>query len=236
MTEWHVSGGSLSNDAARRIIRGSRQNKQKPKVLTSDLEAIGDGSEGWEAELAEDVLQRLTSLKEDLLTENRSIANDQAFDRAACRIIHEGLRLPLSLVAEDGFWRWLSVDKFSEIIEARHNRTSELAGLGNFGIDASADRGRLKILWLRTDIVYDTDADDPYHLADRLSPTDFWESGIIRHYYGWGSESRQVHSGFPVSRPRFRERDPTPYAPEWDPNALQATSAIAHYCRLRISY
>ena len=185
MTESHASGGSLSNDAARRIIQDSRQNKQKPKVLTSDLEAIGGDSEEWDSELVEKVFQELTALKDDLLTENRSIAKDQAFDRAACRIIHEELRLPLRFVAEDGFWRWLSIDKFSDIIEARHNRTSEFAGLGNFGVDASADRGRLKILWLRADIVYDPGDDDPYHLADRLSPTDFWESGIIRHYYGW---------------------------------------------------
>lgn len=179
------SSKGLPNDAARRIIQSSRQNGQSPKVLISDLDDIGSDSEPWDPELAESVRQTLASLKEDLLVEDRSIAKDQAFDRAACRVIHKGLRLPLNLAADDGFWRWLSVDKFSDIIEARHNRTSEFAGLGNFGIDASSEHGRLKILWLRADIVYDTDADDPYHIADRLSPTDFWESGIIRHYYGW---------------------------------------------------
>ena len=116
---------------------------------------------------------------EEFLTDDRSLKNDQWFDKVACRIIHKGLRLPLNLAADDGFWRWLSVGRFSKIIEARHSRTSEVAGIGNFGIDAPADRGRLKILWLRADIVYDDKSENPYHLAGRMSPTDFWESGIV---------------------------------------------------------
>ena len=185
MIENPRSSKSLPNDAARRILQDSRQYEQKPKVLNSDLIDIGGDSEEWNSELAEDVLQKLVSLREDFLTKDRSVTKDQTFDRIACQIIHQGLRLPLNLAADDGFWRWLSVEKFPEIVESRHNRTSELAGLGNFGIDAPSDRGRLKILWLRADIVYDDEAESPYHLADRLSPTDFWESGIIRHYYGW---------------------------------------------------
>ena len=154
-------------------------------MLGSDLIDVGDDYESWNTQHADEVVESLTPLKDELLGEDRSIANDQQFDRAAGPIIHEGLKLPLNLAAVDGFWRWLAVDKFYEIIESRHNRTSEHAGLGNFGIDAPSDRARLKILWLRADVVYDAEHDDPYHLSDRLSPTDFWESGIIRHYYGW---------------------------------------------------
>ena len=170
---------------ARRIVENARQNGQRPRVLGSDLTDVGDDYESWNTRHADEVVDSLTLLKDELLGEDRSIANDQQFDRAAAPIIHEGLKLPLKLAAVDGFWRRLSVDKFYEIIEARHNRTSPFAGLGNFGIDSSADYGRLKILWLRADIVYDEGQDYPYHLSDRLSPTDFWESGIIRHQYGW---------------------------------------------------
>ena len=181
----HKSGKAMSGDVARRVVLSSRQNSQQPKVLKRDTEDIGGDFEEWNTELAEEVFQSLMPLKKELLGEDRSILNDQKFDRMACRIIHEGLQLPLNLVADDGFWRWLAVDKFYEIIEARHNRTSEFSGLGNFGIDGSADYGRLKILWLRADIVFDVDNEDPYHLASRPSPTDFWESGIIRPQYGW---------------------------------------------------
>ncbi len=181
----HRSSKSLSNDAARRIVQRARENGQIPKVLESDLEEIGGGYDSWKVEAVVEAAEHLIRLKEELLTDARSIVKDQKFDRAACRIIHQQLNLPLNLAAVDGFWRWLAVDKFYEIIESGHNRTSEHAGLGNFGIDSSADYGRLKILWLRADIVYDAEHDDPYHLSDRLSPTDFWESGIIRHQYGW---------------------------------------------------
>ena len=167
------------------MVQNARANSQLPKVLGSDLEEIGGGYGSWDVEAAREVVESLIPPKEELLTDARSISNDQKFDRSACRIIHQGLNLPLNLAAVDGFWRWLAVDKFYEIIESRHNRTSEHAGLGNFGIDAPSDRARLKILWLRADVVYDAEHDDPYHLSDRLSPTDFWESGIIRHYYGW---------------------------------------------------
>ncbi len=197
----HLSGMALSNEYARRIVLESRQFGQCPLVLSSHIEVVGGAYEVWNTQHADEVVERLTPMKDELLGEERSISKDQKFDRAACRIIHQGLKLPLNLAAEDGFWRWLAVDKFYQIIEARHNRTSEHAGLGNFGIDSSADYGRLKILWLRADIVYDAENDDPYHLSDRLSPTDFWESGIIRHQYGWAPNLARALVGFQYPDP-----------------------------------
>lgn len=181
----YKSGKSLSNDTARSIVLDARKNRQRPKILNEHLDRVGADYDEWNTELADDVLQSLLTLKKSLLDRDRSMVNDQKFDRVACRTIHKGLNLPLNLAADDGFWRWLAVDKFYEVVEARHNRTSDFAGLGNFGIDDSPDRNRMKILWLRADIVYDSAHDDPYHLACRLSPTDFWESAIIRHRYGW---------------------------------------------------
>ncbi len=179
------SGNSLPNETARHLVSEARRNRQFPKVLNSHLENVGGNFDKWDSDVADTVLQSLLTLKSELLVDDRSISKDQKFDRCACRIIHEGLKLPLNLVADEGFWRWLAVGKFYDVIESRHNRTSEFAGLGNFGIDAPADRNRLKILWLRADIVYDSGETNPYHLACRQSPTDFWESGIIRHRYGW---------------------------------------------------
>ncbi len=197
----HLSGMTLSSEHARRIVLESRQSGQRPLVLSGHVEIAGGAYEAWNTQQADEVVESLTPLKDELLGDARSIAKDQKFDRSACRIIHQGLNLPLNLAAVDGFWRWLAVDKFYEIIESRHNRTSEHAGLGNFGIDAPSDRARLKILWLRADVVYDAEHDDSYHLSDRLSPTDFWESGIIRHYYGWAPNLARALVGFQYPDP-----------------------------------
>ena len=182
------SGKSLSNDLARRIALDARENQQRPKILGEYLESIGNEHDEWNTELADNVANSLLYLRKQLLVADRSVTKDQKFDVAACRIVHEGLKLPLNLAADDGFWRWLVLDRFYEIVESRHTRMRDFAGLGNFGIDAPAELNRMKILWLRADIVYDANTEDPYHLACRLSPTDFWESGIIRHRYGWAPE------------------------------------------------
>ena len=47
----------------------------------------------WNTQQADEVVESLTPLKDELLGEDRSIANDQHFDRAAGPIIHEGLKL-----------------------------------------------------------------------------------------------------------------------------------------------
>ena len=139
---------------------------------------------------------KLADLKDELLSDERSDLNDQLFDRAASKILHQELNLPPNLAAADGFWRWLAVERFCDVIEARHSRRSSVARLMNFGIDGPPTSNRLRILWLRADIVYDACNEDPYHLATRLSPTDFWESGIIRHRYGWSRNLARLMTRF----------------------------------------
>ena len=76
-----------------------------------------------------------------------------------------------------------------------------VARLMNFGIDGPPTSNRLRILWLRADIVYDASNEDPYNLATRLSPTDFWESGIIRHRYGWSRNLARLMTRFQYPDP-----------------------------------
>ena len=140
-------------------------------------------------------------MKDELLADERSDLNDQSFDRLACRILHEEMEIPPNLAASDGFWRWLAVEKFYDIVEARHSRRSSVARLMNFGIDGPATSNRMRILWLRADITYDPSCQDPYHLATRLSPTDFWESGIIRHRYGWSRNLARLMTKFQYPDP-----------------------------------
>ena len=54
---------------------------------------------------------KLADLKDELLADERSDVNDQLFDRAACKILHQELNISPNLAASDGFWRWLAVEK-----------------------------------------------------------------------------------------------------------------------------
>ena len=190
----HMSGPSLPNEVARRVIL-ARQQGQDSKVLESESIYQGSGP-CWDQGTADKAAIKLNDIKNALLVEDRSDFSDQSFDRIACKILHEELKISPNLAASDGFWRWLAVEKFYEVVEARHSRKTSVAGLMNFGVYGPAVRNRLRILWLRADIVYDADNCDPYHLATRLSPTDFWESGIIRHRYGWARNLARLMTRF----------------------------------------
>ena len=192
-------GPALRNEVARRVVL-ARQQGIDSKVLVSELDYVGSG-EAWKPEIADRAVIRVADLKDELLSDERSDVNDQLFDRAACRILHRELNISPNLAASDGFWRWLAVEKFCDVIESRHSRRSSVARLMNFGIDGPPTSNRLRILWLRADIVYDAGSDDPYHLATRLSATDFWESGIIRHRYGWSRNLARIMTRFQYPDP-----------------------------------
>jgi len=168
--------------------------------MGSEVNQVGSGHV-WKPENADRAVLKLSDLKHELLTDDRSDVNDQLFDSAACKILHQELYISPNLAASDGFWRWLAVERFYEVIEARHTRRSSVASVMNFGIDGPPTSNRLRILWLRADIVYDADNENPYHLATRLSPTDFWESGIIRHRYGWSRNLARLLTRFQYPDP-----------------------------------
>ena len=192
-------GPALRNEVAWRVIL-ARQHGRDSRVLDSELDHVGRG-EAWKPKNADLAVVKLAYLKDELLSDERSDLNDQLFDRAACKILHQELNLSPDLAAADGFWRWLAVERFCDVIEARHSRRSSVAGLMNFGIDGPPTSNRLRILWLRADIVYEASSEDPYHLATRLSPTDFWESGIIRHRYGWSRNLARLLTRFQYPDP-----------------------------------
>ena len=190
---------SLPNDVARRVVL-ARQKGRDSRVLDSELDHVGSG-QVWEPQNADAAVAKLADLRDELLADERSDVNDQLFDRAACTVLHRELNISPNLAASDGFWRWLAVERFWDIIDARHSRRSSVARLMNFGIDGPPTSNRLRILWLRADIVYDASDEDPYNLATRLSPTDFWESGIIRHRYGWSRNLSRLMTRFQYPDP-----------------------------------
>ena len=171
---------SISNEEARKHVLAKQRGKD-PRILQSALEEIGSGEL-----LDEDGLERtalaLIELKNRLIDQGQSL-DVNTFDREACEILHRGLNASPEVLAQDGFWRWLAVSKFCEIIESR-SRTQP-TNLANYGIDSSVTSNRIAIIWFRAHMVFEPEADDPYHLAKQVAHTDFWESGIIRHRYAW---------------------------------------------------
>ena len=175
-----MKGKTLSNEKAVAAV-GARRQQKAYKLLQSDLGEVGAGTP-WDESGADRAAVTLEELKDELLQDEIKL-DVNSFDTKACVILHRELALPPNLVAADGFWRWLAVEKFASIVEAR--ATNKPAHLRNYGIDAFVSDNRIAILWFRASMVHDGGAADPYHFARRLAHTDFWESGVIRHRYAW---------------------------------------------------
>ena len=216
MMAGRVTGKSLANERARRAVE-ERRRGQAYKLLEADVTYVGSG-EVWDESLADRAAKKLRDLVRSLKAAGKPIDAFE-FDKYACVILHRTLVLPAHLAASDGFWRWLAVEKFAELIEARHAYRDNPARLRNYGIDARSDSNRITILWLRADILYDVDADDPYRIASRPMHADFVESGIIRPRYAW---CRNLARAFV----RFQYRDPCSRKPflsiaNNDPNGVR---------------
>ena len=175
-----MKGKTLSNEKARLAVE-ARQQERSYKLLSADFGEVG-GGDLWDEASADRTATELEDTKEKLLGSKKRL-DVNSFDSEASVVVHRWLDLPPNLIAEYGFWRWLAVEKFAEIVEARA-RTG-VAHLRNYGIDASVTDNRIAILWFRANMVYDEEATDPYHLSRQPAHTDFWESGIIRPRYAW---------------------------------------------------
>ena len=159
----------------------ARRQGKAYKLLGTDLGEVGNGTR-WDESRADRIAEKLNRMKDMLLCHGGRL-DVNSFDKDVCVILHRDLAIPPNLIADDGFWRWLAVEKLPDIVEARASGDS--AHLRNYGIDASVTDNRIAILWFRADMVYDGESTDPYHLARQPAHTDFWESGIIRHRYAW---------------------------------------------------
>ena len=177
-----MKGKSLSNSKAKQVVE-ARQQQSPYKLLYSEMDEVGQGNL-WDEASVDQAVEKLVALKDDLIAQGRPL-DVNTFDKDAGVILHGALRLPPNLAAQDGFWRWLAVERFPDVVEARAR--SQRAHLRNYGIDASMTANRIAILWYRAEMVYDGECTDPYHLARQPAHEDFWESGIIRHRYAWSS-------------------------------------------------
>ena len=192
-------GKTLSNEIAKEAVE-ARQRQKPYRILDSALGAVGSGPE-WDSARANKAAEELGGLKDELARKKVKL-DVNSFDRHACVILHRELNLPPDLVAHDGFWRWLAVEKFGHVVEARGPLNDDgFTRLRNYGIDHSVTDNRVAILWFRANMVYDPAASDPYHLAKRPAHTDFWESGIIRHRYAWSPSLARALVAFQYRNP-----------------------------------
>ena len=196
-----MKGKTLDSESAKQIIEQRRAGKDA-KVITSQLGETGSG-DWWDESRATDVSDTLEAIMQELKGDSPRInqRTQQIFDSKACEPVHKGLALDPDLISNDGFWRWIAVDKFYKVIEARMNTSQNDK---NFGIDGISDH-RIAILWYRADLFLDPKADDPYHLAKMHLRTDFVESGIARVRYGWSRNLARAFVRFQYPNPESDE-------------------------------
>lgn len=152
---------TLSDEKARSLIETWRRGVPE-KLLDRDCPVIDAGTTGWDSRGVGVACSRILDFLAEL--ERDGVKVDAFnFDREACALLHEEMQLPPKVSASDGFWRWLAVAKLPEVIEARHGNLSKgvYAHLGNYGIGTRNIRNRLRILWLRANMLYDASAADP---------------------------------------------------------------------------
>lgn len=100
------------------------------------------------------------------------------FEAEACEIVHKSMRhLPPEVLCDLDFWRYLAVVRFPSLVEWRHGSPEAAAHPNNYGI-GNVRRNLLYRMYIRADIGYVADANDPYELA-RVGDKDVWESHLI---------------------------------------------------------
>ena len=196
---------TLSDENARMAIAARRRGLPR-KLLAGDCGTI-EIPDSWDPAVVEDAGSAVRRLVVKL-QEDRVKVDGFNFDRIACSLIHRKMRLPSRVAASDGFWRWVAVERLQDVIEARRQNPATIpyAHLRNYGIGTrDIGQNRLGILWLRANMLYDGRADNPYHLAERFLHTDFVESSIIRHRYGWCRNLARVLVKFQYRHPTTKK-------------------------------
>ncbi len=196
---------TLSDEKARSAIE-ARRDGLPLKLLAGDCGTI-EGLGSWDPAVVEDACSAVRDLLVKLQEDGVKV-NGFNFDRVACSLIHKKTQLPSRVAASDGFWKWMAVEKLPDVIEARRRNPTKNrhARLENYGIDTpDIGKNRLGIIWLRANMLFDRKADNPYHLAERFLHTDFVESAIIRHRYGYCRNLARVLVEFQYRQPTSKK-------------------------------
>ena len=135
-------------------------------------------------------LARMASELENLLNASFSGAMKKKdsrlnqFEGQASSIVHENLKdMPLEILADEDFWRYVSIVPMFAIVAWRHE------SLGNNNLGLTAGRGFLRCLpyrmFIRADIAYRHSDGANYSLSTAHgSMVDQWASHVLAQQYG----------------------------------------------------
>jgi hypothetical protein len=175
----------ISGTDARRWIsasRGHSDDGEQPEVQTQEL----GSDEDWD-EVAGQIKDALAPLKAEAGEINRSRGAGRRFEAPAAIALHKAMPRHHQAYSDSGFWMWLAVTHFSDLIEWRYGNKEGGSDLKNYGIGAPIEN-LLYRLWLRAEIAYDDRLpEDPYHLVG-LGDVDFWRSHVFRQSYSYARQ------------------------------------------------
>src|SRR5690348_12141820 len=167
----------LDSAEARRYIVAKRADM--PEVREPRSEWRGDGEEldtTFVNPLRKD-LQKLQSR----YGEKRTDKDNSDFEGDAAVLVHTHVPAEPLVLADFGFWTWLAVVHFSQLVEWRYGTPQGGVDLKNYGIGAKSENFLYR-LWLRADLSLDEGRPQRYHLT-RKGQVDFWRSHLFRQGY-----------------------------------------------------
>lgn len=167
---------TMSNSQATAALAKLRDDSEAE--IAEEVTTAGDGEEVADLSFAPGLATRLLKLAHSY-GEDPSDQVGNRFEAEASEVVHRGVpALPATLLADPGFWRWIAVKHFRELVEWRHGaKRPDGAHPNNYGIGATK-RNLLYRMYFRAEISLDPHAEEPYALS-RVADKDLWESHLL---------------------------------------------------------
>jgi hypothetical protein len=162
-------------DAVRYL--NQKRSGGEPEPLTVGEVQHGEALD-WD-EIALELKTELSKLQKEIgPIEGKGGGKGAQFEAKASEIVHRILPRQHPALFDPGFFLWLTVVHFYDLVQWRFGETGKLM---NFGV-ANRVEGLMYRLWIRGEVGFDPKNKDPYILA-RRGDVDFWRSHIIRQSY-----------------------------------------------------
>lgn len=168
---------TIESADARRYLAGKRDGLEELRDPT--IVWKGDGEEL--SSLYIDAVRKKFAVFMEKYGAERSDKENSQFEAEAAVMLHQLLPIESAVAADPGFWMWLAVSQFGDVVEWRYSSAGAQVNLKNYGIGARAEN-LLYRLWLRAEIALDEASEDRYDLV-RRGQVDFWRSHILRQGY-----------------------------------------------------
>lgn len=178
---------TISMDDARAVLSGlkARRGYFRPEVIER-----GRG-DPFDRERVDDLIDELHDLRLELGEKDGDRRYWMRFEGRGARVVHSSLALSAQAAADPGFWMWIVFGhedtSLVRYVDWRFGADEAGAREANYGISHDLAEGFFSRMWLRGDIAFDPEADDPYWLAYR-GDQDLWRSHVFRQDYGSARE------------------------------------------------